>query len=92
MCAKCIREERQKKELVTKAVAQAEKKPVKTVADWEREADECGIDYGTYRGLVTVFGKTKEEIKAMYGRSEMAHAHAGQSTRRAGRAMGVKIV
>ncbi len=91
MCAKCIREERQKKELVTKAVEQAENKPVKKPEDWEREARECGIDYGTYRGLVTVFGKTKEEIKALHGGSETAHAHAGKSTRRAGVAMGVKM-
>lgn len=86
-CDKC----RKKKELVTKAVAQAENKPVKKPEDWVREADECGIDYGTYRGLVTVFGKTKEEIKALYGGNETAHAHAGQATRRAGGAMGVKL-
>lgn len=79
------------KEIVTKAVAQAENKPVKKPEDWVREADECGIDYGTYRGLAEVFGKTKEEIKALYGGSETAHAHAGQATRRAGGAMGVKL-
>lgn len=48
-----------------------EKKPVKKLEDWEREARECGVDYGTYRGLVTVFGKTKEEIKAqLVGRDQ----------------------
>lgn len=82
--------EQKEKELVTKAVAQAEKKPVKTAADWEREARDCGVNYGLYRGLIAL-GKTREEIKAQYGRSETAHAHAGQSTRRAGRAMGVKL-
>lgn len=63
---------------------------MKVVADWEREARECGVNYGLYRGLIAL-GKTREEIKAQYGGSEAAHAHAGQSTRRAGRAMGVKL-
>lgn len=82
--------EQKKKEIVTKAVAQAEKKPVKTVADWEREARDCGVNYGLYRGLIAL-GKTREEIKARYGGNETAHAHAGKSTRRAGGAMGVKL-
>lgn len=36
----------------------------KTMADWLREADECNLDYGTYRTQIEQFGKTYEELKA----------------------------
>lgn len=92
MCPKCRIEEAQKKALaaqrkaiIAQKVAKAEKKPTKTLADWSREAAECNLDYGTYRGLVEHFGKTYEEIRAQYAdRTTAAHAHAGKSSRHAG--------
>ena len=35
----------------------------KSLADWCREADECNLDYGTYRGLIEQ-GHTFDELKA----------------------------
>ena len=34
----------------------------KTLDDWLREADACGLDYGTYRALIAQ-GKTFEQLK-----------------------------
>ncbi len=38
-------------------------KSTKTLEQWAREAAECNLDYGTYRGLIQL-GKTYEELKA----------------------------
>lgn len=35
----------------------------KSLAEWQREAQECNLDYGTYRGLIAA-GKSFEELKA----------------------------
>lgn len=51
---------RQKNLKVDKATG----KPIKTLDDWCREAAECGLDYGTYRTLVELHGKTFAELKA----------------------------
>lgn len=58
---------RQAKKLTDKKFA---RKP-KTLADWCREANECNLDYGTYRALITS-GKTFEELKS---RCVQIHAH-----------------
>ena len=34
----------------------------KTLDDWSREANDCKLDYGTYRALIGM-GKTFEELK-----------------------------
>lgn len=53
----------------------AKLKSGKTLEDWQREANECNLDYGTYRGLIAL-GKTHEEIKAQYAdRPTPTHAH-----------------
>ncbi len=43
--------------------AETPKPQGKTLAEWCREADECNLDYGTYRGLVEQ-GHTFDELKA----------------------------
>lgn len=45
----------------------------KTLDDWAREADECNLDYGTYRALIAA-GKTFEQLKAER-RSPQTHSH-----------------
>lgn len=40
--------------------------PAKTLSDWAREARACGLDYGTYRGLIEC-GRTFEELQQLYG-------------------------
>ena len=35
----------------------------KSLSEWQREAAECNLDYGSYRGLIEQ-GKTFEELKA----------------------------
>ena len=35
----------------------------KSLSEWQREAQECNLDYGSYRGLIAQ-GKTFEELKA----------------------------
>ena len=48
----------------------------KTLADWCREADECNLDYGTYRALIEHGGKTFEELRAQAAsRCVQIHAH-----------------
>lgn len=55
-------------------------KPIKTPDDWCREAAECGLDYGTYRALITQ-GKTFTELKAQRDHRHVhMHAH-GRHTR-----------
>lgn len=41
-----------------------EKKPAKkkTLLDWQREAQQCGMSYGIYRAQIERFGKTFEEL------------------------------
>lgn len=38
--------------------------PPKPLTDWIREAKECNLDYGTYRGLIEQ-GKTFDQLKAL---------------------------
>lgn len=49
------------------ALKETEGKPVKTLSAWCKEADECNLDYGAYRTLVELHGKTFEELKAQAG-------------------------
>lgn len=60
-------------------VNSAQDKPPKTLDDWCREVAECGLDYGTYRTLIEMHGKTFAELKAQ-NRSVAHHAH-GRHTR-----------
>ena len=47
----------------------------KTLSDWVREARECNLDYGTYRGLRNL-GKSFEELKATADTNRVpTHAH-----------------
>lgn len=47
----------------------------KTLADWCKEAAECNLDYGTYRGLIEA-GKTFDELKARAdSRGISGHSH-----------------
>lgn len=55
-----------------------EKPQGKTLADWCREADECNLDYGTYRGLIAQ-GKSFDELKAQ---NRPPQTHARGNTRR----------
>ena len=50
-------------DFIQKRVDDAQGKPVKTFSDWAREADDCNLDYGTYRALIAQ-GKTFEQLKA----------------------------
>ena len=62
-------------------IAKAEGKPSKTLSDWEQEARECNLDYGTYRGLIAA-GKTYDELKALYAeRTTPAHSHVSNGSR-----------
>lgn len=62
-------------------IAKAEGKSTKTLSDWEREASECNLDYGTYRGLIAA-GKTYDELKVLYSdRATPAHSHASNGSR-----------
>lgn len=45
----------------------------KTLEDWAREADDCNLDYGTYRALIAT-GRTFEQLKADR-RSPQIHSH-----------------
>ncbi len=45
----------------------------KTLDDWAREADDCNLDYGTYRALIAA-GRTFEQLKAER-RSPQFHSH-----------------
>ena len=42
----------------------AKKSTGKTLSDWAREAKECNLDYGNYRAMIEIMGKTYEELKA----------------------------
>ena len=54
----------------------------RTFDDWIREADECNLDYGTYRGLITA-GKTFDELKATADRRAIfVHAHGGAASKK----------
>ena len=50
--------------------------PSKSLADWIREATECNLDYGSYRGLIDA-GKSFDELKALASsRSQRVHSHS----------------
>ena len=60
--------------------ATKEVKPKKKMADWEREARDCNLDYGTYRGLIAA-GKTFDELKALYAEHvPPTHARASRGS------------
>lgn len=47
----------------------------KTLAEWVKEANECNLDYGTYRALIAS-GKTFAELRAQAdNRCVQIHAH-----------------
>ena len=51
------------------------KKPVgKPLEQWMREAEACGMDYGTYRTQVERLGRTFEELSANSRRPQV-HSH-----------------
>lgn len=85
---KRLRERRNERERIQRKRTYAQKKvdesigkPTKTLDDWCREAAECNLDYGTYRALVELQGKTFDELKAQSPfRHTSAHAH-GRHTR-----------
>ena len=55
--------------------------PQKSLSDWCREANECNLDYGTYRALIAQ-GKTFDELKSLAdNRGYHAHARAPQNLR-----------
>ena len=55
----------------------------KTFDDWVREADECNLDYGNYRALIEIMGKTYEELKATADQRTIAlHAHGGAASKK----------
>ena len=83
-CSKKCRNEAIKKEQAKQAMAKATGEKVKTIADWTREARECNMDYGTYRGLIEQCGRTYEELKATAGsRAAKYHAHASKGSKNA---------
>ena len=83
-CSKKCRNEAIKKEQAKQAMAKATSEKVKTIEDWTREACECNMDYGTYRGLIEQCGRTYEELKATAdSRAAKYHAHAGKSSKNA---------
>ena len=92
-CSKKCRNEAIKKEQAKQAMAKATGEKVKTIADWTREARECNLDYGTYRGLIEQCGRTYEELKATAdSRAAKLHAHAGKSSKNAcDSSYGVKV-
>lgn len=61
------------KAVTKKKVDEAQGKPVKTLSEWCREADDCNLDYGTYRALIAS-GKTFEQLKAER-RNPQPHSH-----------------
>lgn len=53
--------------------------PTKPLSEWNREAKECNLDYGTYRGLINA-GKSFDELKALAGsRNIPAHSRSHKS-------------
>lgn len=42
------------------------KKHTKSLEEWQREAEQCGMTYGKYRAAVEQLGKTFEELKLNY--------------------------
>lgn len=51
-------------------------KPKKSSTEWEREAAECNMDYGTYRTMIECCGKTFEELFATKDSRTPIQAHA----------------
>ena len=52
----------------------------KTLSDWVREADECNLDYGTYRAL-RESGKSFDELKAQAEQRPINAHSRGNSNR-----------
>ena len=74
-CSRKCQEKVRNSELMTIAMNKATGQKVKTLADWCREADECNLDYGTYRGLIQS-GRTHEELKGLYANNvAVGHNH-----------------
>ena len=81
-CRACYDEYRyknsQKVQLSARQAAKAAKRQKfneKPLGDYIREAAECNLDYGTYRGLIAA-GKTYEELKAQAPCRQMpVHQH-----------------
>ena len=75
ICAECLayqrRETRQR--IQERYDHKKPKSTGKTLDDWAREADECNLDYGTYRALIAA-GRTFEQLKAER-RSPQTHSH-----------------
>lgn len=50
-------------------------KPKKSLEQWLAEANECNLDYGTYRALINL-GKSFDELKALAdSRQTSTHSH-----------------
>ena len=65
------------------AAAKAAAPAKKTLSEWAREAEECNLDYGTYRAMIAQ-GRTYEELKANAKyRHRPAHSSARRSLRKA---------
>ncbi|MBR2519703.1 MAG: hypothetical protein IKE46_07965 [Selenomonadaceae bacterium] len=80
-CPVCRDKRRREQTYAQKKVDESIGKPTKTLDDWCREAAECNLDYGTYRTLVEIQGKTFDKLKAQSPfRHTSAHAH-GHHTR-----------
>ena len=80
-CPKCAELIRQEKNAAQMKVDTATGKPVKTLAEWSREASERNLDYGTYRGLIEQCGRIYEELKATAdNRAAKYHAHASKGS------------
>lgn len=58
------------------AKLEREKNERKSLEQWAREAAECNLDYGTYRGLIEQ-GHTFDELKAQ---NRPPRLHARRST------------
>lgn len=55
---------RYRKRIRDQKLAKAQDKPTKPLSEWVKEAAECNLDYGSYRTLIEMQGKTFEELKA----------------------------
>ena len=80
---KALQAKKRGEQATKQAVAVFTRKPVegKSFADWCREANECGMDYGNYRAQIEVFGKTFEELKANGQSTYYCGSHIHQRTR-----------
>ena len=66
---------KRKKKAEREAKERAQELAKKSLEEWCREAAECNLDYGTYRGLIAQ-GKSFEELKAQgQNRGQRVHNH-----------------